>query len=110
MPKQTVLFASKTFKSVAGCASVAICLADADDSANGLGIVFGTVENTGRPLTDVKGVPTQNPRAVDLYQYSLTVDNTQLAEDVVLVCASITDFSTEPCFWTKIIAAVEALS
>lgn len=106
MAKQTLNFSSKSYKQVVGCQEVLVCLATDADSASGNGLVVGTVENTGRFLTDTPGYPVQNPRGQELYQYSITIDDTELAEDVVLTCADILDFSTDVCILNKLIAAL----
>lgn len=119
MALQRVTFQTKKYVPTYACSPVALCLTDAwaDQTASGLAILIGTVQNTGRVLgrrgNDALPPPWENPRADALFQYEITVDDTQILDDpeteepFVLDCADIVDISADACLWEKFIAFAE---
>jgi len=60
--------------------------------------IIATVKNSGRALGNTIGVPWENPRCDDLYQYEIEYDDAQFDNDPgtgepwILTCADIGDF------------------
>ena len=82
------------------CQEVVLCLTDAaktktvDDS----GLVYGTLENTGRRLSPSKNSnPINNVRCMDVYQYVVTYDDDQIDEEATLYCSDISVIDPYAC-------------
>lgn len=109
MATKTVTFKTKKFIPVVPCTEVVLCLSNSDVTESGAPYIFATVLNTGRPLGN-RGMDAEimffNPRAVDLFQYELSYDDTQLAEDEPLDCALIVDLFPHPCIFRTLLGLI----
>lgn len=107
---------SKVWVPLRPCQEVALCLAEGWEAqtVSGLGIIFGTVDNAGVRYLGSGGQPFfptfENPRDEDLFQFDVTVDDTQITdpEADVLTCESIVDVSPNACIFRKLVEALSA--
>lgn len=97
------------------CASVYICLTDPTISADGNGLIVGTIQFTNviRPMQNSAAISGQyNSVSAEFWQYRLTYDDAQMAtvEDVPieLDCSDISEINPYYCTTTRLITgAVE---
>jgi hypothetical protein len=101
MAIKSVIFSSKVYYPIVGCQEVALCLgADwADKTVSGYKLLRATSHNAGRYLGPrcTEAARFENPRGVELYQYTFDYDDDQINTEVatgkpyVLKCSDIKD-------------------
>lgn len=109
---------SKVWIPIRPCQEVVLCLAEGWEAqtVSGLGMVFATVDNAGIRYLGSGGQPFaptfENPRDEDLFQFDVTVDDTQITDPVadVLTCADVVDVAPYACIFRKLVAAIAALA
>lgn len=113
MALQKVIWQTKKYLGTFACEDVALCLNDswAGTTVSGVDIIFGTIQNNGRPLGP-RGQrvppPWENPRGVEMYQYEIVYDDAQITgAEPLVTCADIGDVQ-DACFWQKFVDYVES--
>ena len=96
MASVTINYQSERYYSPVGCSEVGLCLpaAWAAKTVSGAPIVVATLANSGRFLGSrgyERSPEFENPRREELYQYTVTYDDTQIIDPVtdVIGCADI---------------------
>lgn len=117
MATVTLNFPSKVKLPIAiGCCSdVLICLSSDWEGSlvSGIDLLPATVNNTGRDLS--YDYPTNNVRCNDVYQYSISYDDTlvsvdaQTQEPYVITCSDIVEIFPYACVGNTIIDYIDAL-
>ena len=114
MADQRVIFQTKKYIPTYACEEVALCLSDdwAGTTTSGIAIIFGTLQNAGRPLGTAgrnPGVPWENVRGSEMWEYEIVYDDAQIVgADPLITCADIVDMQGG-CFWHKFIDYVESV-